>query len=1505
MFDDNSDEPDRFFIDYETWVGKLESTQANMAMARELSSDAFLSAMDIKQQLAVVKNLSVDEYIDQILTPVERASRPSAKVIINRFKGRVVQKVENGPLYAVEIELSVGGSLRTVGVISQNREVDHGVWKPEHHRQAQTIVRMFCRHAIPIITFIDTPGADASTQSNMDNQAHTISHLIAEMGDVHVPTLGVIYGLGYSGGAIPFANANLLLAVRSCAFSTIQPKGLASIARQYNLSWQESARYVGMSAVELYRSGIVDGVINWSPDDENNSVDILAKALLEGIDSIEKNVALYVRGNGELFTHYRRHVNRLIDQPEAHRCLKESDATSIATDRYIQQPNIFGYAHTHLRFTRLRQRIVTDRVISYGRLSGEEMPKGDLQQRTAQMRQTNFQHWLDNPEQLVYLDDIAQDWRQFENYHDQLHVERGVISTLFLGEPQKNYDMARYRLCFTIGLHLYNHWKADARVNFQTLKQLLVDDASDKSMFKQPIAQVNLTDVIFMSELRTTMIAIFDNMVIFDALYDSIVDNFVDIATETRHNHVLSEQTMHQLLQPSLTRSVEDGDSASNFTPWLNYLVKYKQRGLFLATVEEWKRIYYPRLSDALLVLLTFFFEKLAPDYLLHCDGDKKFDGRINPVRIGKRKDFWNQLDIAYKDVLIQNLLNEIKSQKKTTTKAFIDHFFADFTEINSDFMSANPINFPGFRLSIDKALQNKATPCGMVTGIGSLNFGTGYRVGVAISNLQFQAGAFDMASAEKLCQLMIECAREALPLIFFISSGGMQTKEGPQALFSMPLINDRLTRFISDSNLPVIVFGFGDCTGGSQASFVTHPLVKTYYFSGTNMPFAGRIVVPSFLPVNAIVANYLAHTKGAMDGLVKHPFFDDLDMQLKDIDESIAIPLESVEEVVERILSGGHSSLPVTSNQPQRYSARELMKPIKQVLIHARGCTAVKLVRIAQQLQKQVVLVASDPDMDALPADMMNDGDHLVCLGGQTSDESYLNAHSVLTIARRYRVDALHPGIGFLSENNGFAYQCRHDYQLNFIGPYATSMQVMGNKSNAIHTAQEASVPVVPGSHGVLTNIESTRRVADEIGYPLLLKAVHGGGGKGIRIVRSKQEIASAFNAVQAEAQGAFGSSDIYLEKFIDSMRHIEVQILRDVHGNTRVLGLRDCSVQRNNQKVIEESASTQLADHLCRDAYRYAEELADKIDYIGAGTIEFIYDLKSEAIYFMEMNTRLQVEHPVTEWTTGISIIAEQFRIAEQQSIEDIVVKSKGYAMEVRITAEKAQINKQGEIDFIPTPGLINEAYIPEYDYLETISIAATGKTISPFYDSLIAQIICYGEDRNQAIERLSQVLAEMTIKGICTNIPLLRRILVDPVFIAGDYDTTYLTDFLQRTDRDTLIAETAEAGRSADDGTGVDSIRIADTNELKVLSPITGIFYTAPSPTEASYVSVGSSFTVSDTLCQIEAMKMFTHLSLVSLNSSVELYSENRYRLVRINRANGMQVNAGDLLFVVEAI
>jgi acetyl/propionyl-CoA carboxylase alpha subunit/acetyl-CoA carboxylase alpha subunit len=1580
----------------------------------------------ILRQKEHLGNLDVDSYIEAVVAPAEDPGRPSAPDVVRQL-GRVLDEVSQESFYAATVEMQFpDGEWRGVGFIAQDRSVRNGVWTPAHHLAAADRVQSYAKRSLPIVTLMDTPGADAEEQANRENQAHCISRLIAEMSNVDVPNVGIVFGLGYSGGAIPLAASNMILSVRDGVFSTIQPKSLANIARRLNLSWQECAKYVGLSPCELYAQGNIDGVIDYSPSGPEEQLENLRLAIVHGIMRVEDKVKEFVAENPYILDQYRQSLQRYLNPSEQLQRMQASASLKV-TKNPTEYLNVFGVAYRYLRYLKVRQRIKATSTAQYGRLADQELPQGELSERAERERRYTFIRWLQDPDKVVYDDALSRAWKNFNEKKQAVHDERGRIAQLLFGEPKKNYEDARANLISSVGVFLYNRWKAEALGNLRALKDFLhhhddvrqifrpadlldpkalvvalrrdhvllpairdrftfegkkllgdrgVSEVSDVYLSNELTAQLNMSitgelllagseepgrsaiavnrgllqqrfpgliapvldagvpvpfsdmtvlDVLISDELRRDFIAECENLVLFDSVYDQILANLDSIAEEAQSAQSLSRESLAALIDTTLGFAaqgitLEPGEGESDqsaeevakrlreqFVSWYLRLFKMPRGSDFFRAVEEWKKSSFPHLSDTLFVVVSHLFEALLLSFVQAEREGKSYQGRIAPKNIGRRKDFWNRLNIAYRDLLIQNVLRDFKNKKPASFQSFIDEFVDDFEESDRDLLSSDPCAFPGFRLSIEQALNRGVPPCGVVTGIGRFKTADGgLRAGLVISNVAFQAGSFDMASAEKFCRLLVACAEQHLPVICFISSGGMQTKEGAGALFSMAAVNDRITRFVRDHDLPVIVFGFGDCTGGAQASFVTHPLVQTYYLSGTSMPFAGQIVVPSNLPLNAILSNYLSLVPGAMQGLVKHPFQSGLDDELRRIDEAIPLPQESVVDVVERVMSGVLSQQrPVVVAHRPRYTDADLIKPVRRVLIHARGCTAAKLIRVAQEQNIDVVLVQSDPDMDSAQVDALGERDTVVCIGGNTPDESYLNAMSVLSVAEHQAVDSLHPGIGFLSENSQFAELCR-SHGINFIGPPVASMETMGNKSNAINTALRLKVPVVPGSHGILTNVDRAAEVASGIGYPVLIKAVHGGGGKGIQVVEDADSFHELFHRVTVEARAAFGNGDVYLEKFVTSLRHIEAQLLRDVHGNTKVLGIRDCSVQRDKQKVIEESNSTALPESLLEEVLAHTAALADEVGYVGAGTVEFIYDLAADAVYFMEMNTRLQVEHPVTEWVSGIDIVAEQFRIAGGESIAQLQPQRNGYAIEARVNAERVQANASGGLEFRPHPGQIDECEFPADEGVEIIAAAGAGKFVSPYYDSMIAQVIVHAEDREAATAKLLEYLGRVRVTGICTNIPLLKQILTDEVFANGVYDTEYLPGLLQRIDSQALIAEIDASGGESSGVINQDAIVIDDSDELKVLSPATAIFYTTPTPTEPPYVTVGDRVSMTTTLGQLEAMKLFTPLSLGDFNTDFELYdSGTEYEITRINMSSGQQVNAGDLLFVVRPV
>ena len=443
---------------------------------------------------------------------------------------------------------------------------------------------------------------------------------------------------------------------------------------------------------------------------------------------------------------------------------------------------------------------------------------------------------------------------------------------------------------------------------------------------------------------------------------------------------------------------------------------------------------------------------------------------------------------------------------------------------------------------------------------------------------------------------------------------------------------------------------------------------------------------------------------------------------------------------------------------------------PIGKVLIANRGEIALRILRSCRELGISTVAVYSTVDRSALHVQL---ADEAVCVGEGPSNKSYLNIPNILAAATSRGVDAIHPGYGFLAENDRFAEMCR-DHGITFIGPSPHAIRSMGDKSTAKSTMQAVGVPTVPGSEGLLPNPEVAAELAAVMGYPVMIKATAGGGGRGMRLVPSPDQLVKLYKAAQGEADAAFGNPGLYMEKFIDRPRHVEVQILADRHGNVVHLGERDCSIQRRHQKLLEEAPSPALDPELRRQMGEAAVAAARSINYEGAGTVEFLLD-RSGGFYFMEMNTRIQVEHPVTEMVTGIDLIAEQLRIAggEPISVRQEDIQMNGHAIECRINAEDAQHN------FRPAPGRITGWLPPGGPGVRVDSHVYTGYDIPPFYDSLIGKLIIWAPNRLAALARMKRALNECAITGIPTTVDFHLRMLDRPEFQRGDVHTKFVEE------------------------------------------------------------------------------------------------------------------------------
>jgi len=441
----------------------------------------------------------------------------------------------------------------------------------------------------------------------------------------------------------------------------------------------------------------------------------------------------------------------------------------------------------------------------------------------------------------------------------------------------------------------------------------------------------------------------------------------------------------------------------------------------------------------------------------------------------------------------------------------------------------------------------------------------------------------------------------------------------------------------------------------------------------------------------------------------------------------------------------------------------------ISKVLIANRGEIALRVILACKELGLKTVAVHSEADRDALH---VRYADHDVCIGPALSRQSYLSISSIIAAAEITGADAIHPGYGFLAENPHFA-EIVNECGITFIGPTPEAIRLMGNKAKAREMAQKAGVPILPGSDGPLSSVEEAFDVARAVGYPVILKASAGGGGRGMRICGDEATLQGAYETARSEAERAFGSADVYVEKYLEHPRHIEIQVFGDTHGRIVALGERDCSIQRRHQKLIEESPSPVITPDLRKRMSDAAIKLCEAVGYVNAGTVEFLF--QDDEFYFMEMNTRIQVEHPVTEEVTGIDLVKEQILVAagERLSVPHGEFRLRGHAMEFRINAEDP-------VTFAPNPGKIREFHLPGGPGVRVDTAAYRDYVVPPHYDSLIAKLILRGKDRAETIARARRALEQFIIEGVKTSIPLHRAILANEKFVKGDFSTRFMETF-----------------------------------------------------------------------------------------------------------------------------
>ena len=640
----NASGSDRLFLKAEQLANDFSLFRQQGDLSREKCLDGLVKDKAVDRILKQLRKLKVDRYIQETVSPTEVKSRPSAKAILKKCGDKIIKETSFGPLYAAEIELTNSNSVRRIGFLTQDRSSNNGVWMPEHHLKAVEIIREFSEFSLPMVTLIDTPGADAGEIANSQNQAHSISRLLMEMSVLDMPTIAIVLGNGYSGGAIPLATTNIILSVRDGVFNTIQPRGLASIARKYNLSWQECAKYVGVSSFELYKQGYIDGIIDFVPGEEGEKLANLKKAIFSGILSIENNVKEFIAQNPYVFNHYRRSVDRFIDPSTSLTRFQEQSNISQARNPTCYL-SIFGITYRYMRYLSLRSRICSTTIQRYGRLSEQEIPKGDLTQRIEKEHKDAFSQWLGRPLEIKYDSTLSKSWKDYQYFKDHLRKPRGKLRKFILGDPIQNFDDAMNDLNLLYGFHLYNLWKTGAQSQFHFLSRHL--ESKKKTTPKIP-KNPTVLDIIESEEIKPNMIQECRNFIIFDLLYDNIVKNLLSVAREAKVSNTISKDSISTLLKDSLSQAVTKispklpskeskkgstkNELKTEFIDWLNHFINHSKRSQYLKSVEEWKKIAHPRIPEPLFAIITFFFEHLLPNYYASRKRGNDYDGALTFV---------------------------------------------------------------------------------------------------------------------------------------------------------------------------------------------------------------------------------------------------------------------------------------------------------------------------------------------------------------------------------------------------------------------------------------------------------------------------------------------------------------------------------------------------------------------------------------------------------------------------------------------------------------------------------------------------------------------------------------------------------------------------------------------------------------------------------------------------------------------------------------------------------
>lgn len=1413
-----------------------------------------------------------------------------------------VEIVENiGPLVLAYVKLNNPDNpteSRKIAVIAQNndgeRETRHGALYPEEHTKALEFLNYIDSQGIPLLSITDTPGAKADEKANLNLQSRSISWLISRCTELGVPHLNFNLGEGGSGGAIALFGHLSYMAQESW-FNTIVPVAAQKIQRE-GLSLQECIKLAGLDPISLMKSGIKNGVVALQGRQEELQSGEFGKKfgifIWYGLQEIEKSIQVKteeLEGQiASLSASQRKELLSILsnfqkeggtpasaDVPSAYQAgrqrrekfedplVEKLEGTPILLKRYA---------------TYLLMQSKLDRLLSFSTV--EEFQKKN------HIQEVSNNQTLKIPETKNTFEVLHQ-WQEFVTKLSVTELSRE--SRQYLRKYQGLSETGDRTWTQTLANKLGQYFN---RGEGAEIANEIVDALIFQSIQFFGDQAANLLDALATKTKLEEVIQDFpetdDSKLVywlrhFSQRFEKKLPAWL-LCNQMVENTNVNKQGREIVLEGDKIKNIADivaivgkllGSEKKDFCQWLQKSEKHR--------IALWQllqnRFKYSGKPNCFPPLFYYGFRKQA-------DPNLDLNQVLQECRVYGGAEGIHRFWLTFEDLVRTNQIREkIKQTSKISPEVILKlPFFKEgsFTETHSNLICANSNQYPGLNQVIKKSIETGDTPSSIITGeiIITLNK-KNQKIKIVLSNPSFQAGSIDMAAGEKIKRTLIEASETDTPIVMFLNTGGMNVKEGAQSLMSMAVMNQAVISYYYKTNRKPLLFGYGNLMGGTDASLFNSPYVDNYLLENTNQLFAGQEVVPEYLPLSCRMSNLTSVNSEKMQGLVVNTFIEKIRKYLQYLlPEALWAELTLEDVLGEKIFN---FQIEKKKHREHLNENREKYN-FQKVAIINRGEIAVDSMQTLIKMKKKGVLLCSTADLNAYATRFAQEnGFEVICLGGDQSNESYLNIENILAALRLNKVDAVMVGYGFLSENKLFAEKCLAS-QIVPIMPPPAILAKFGDKEKARQVAIEAEVPVVPGSPHFSNFSTETQKTASQIGYPLIVKAILGGGGKGMRIIEKESDLEKLCKEASREAQASFGNGNFYLEKYLPSVRHIEAQVVRDRFGNSQVLDLRDCSLQRNHQKIIEETAV--LSDEVKTQIYTYAEKLLDFSGYTGIGTIEFLYNPATEEVYFMEVNPRIQVERKVSELRfQNIDLLKTQIQIAQGEKIQKEKLKNKvgvNHTMQVRINAVNPKDN------FTASPGRITQLDLSALKDISGLVIQQSveeGDQVTSFYDSNILLLIAEGSSREIVIEKLRTALEKISLEGIYTNLEFIKACLNNNIFLTNQHDTHFIDkqgkSFLKNLP-DQKIPPKSEF-----------AIELEPGQEF-VLATIPGVFMRGISA--LPFVTEGDIVTENTQIAYTEAMKMQT---------TIVWPGPGKAKVIEVIATNGKSVQPGEPLFIIEPI